>query len=200
MKIQVPNIGASEAAEVAKILKDHIHAGFRKPGHFFGDVSDLTRSSAQEISIVISKSLEGRQQFAKDMIEEILTFQIEQGIKGGLLEEDVDTTFSVEFPPLFLRELTGVATSLVQLSTALDNAVVSGFITLDVAKDSFQLALSQITNDVEGDGGPPPIPSELAAIPEVREALEKIHPKLASRLAEYYPAETGANGDGNGEP
>lgn len=200
MKIQLPNIGASDAANVAKILKDHIHAGFRKPGHFFGDVSDLTRSSAQEISIVISKSLEGRQQFARDMIEEVLTFQVEQAVKRGLLEKNVNTTFSAEFPPLFLRDLQGVATSLVQLTSALDAGVASQYITVEVARDAFQLALSQITNDVEGDGGPPPIPPEVAAVPEVREALAKVSPGLAARLEELYPVAEDGNGSGNGHP
>ena len=198
MKIQLPNIGASDAANVAKILKDAIHAGFRKPGHFFGDISDLTRSAAQEISIVISKSLEGRQQFARDMLEEILTFQVEQAVKKGLLKSDVDTTFRVEFPPIFLRDLQGVASALVQLTLALDAAVLSEYIELSVARDTFQLALSQITNDVEGDGGPPPIPPEIAGVPEVREALAKVHPRLAAELEEHYPA--GANGGGNGQP
>ena len=194
LTIHQPNIGASEAEATARILKDHIHAGFRKPAHFFGDVSDLTRSAAQEISIVISKSLEGRQQFAKDMIEEVLTFQIEQAMKRGLLPKDVDTRFSVEFPPLFLRDLSGVATALVQLVSALDVAVLAGYITLDVAKSTFQLVLSQITNDVEGDGGPPTIPPEIARAPEVVEALAKVSPALAERLKEHFPCSPEDNG------
>lgn len=201
MTIHTPNIGASEAQQTSEILLKHIQAGFRRAAYFFGDTTELTRSAAQEVSIPVSKMIGSRQEFTREMIEEILTFQIEQGIKGGLLPENVDTTFEVDMPPIFLRDLSMVVGSLGQLSAALQIGITEKWIDDEQARAAYRIALGQIVSLIEPDiskavttGGETDGDDEARRVPDFAEAMKKLGPKIEDAIAEHMTAS--GNGDG----
>lgn len=200
LTLHAPNIGASEAAETTRVLLKHIQAGMRVPAMGFGDSEDLTRAAAAELSVPMQRAIQGKQMHLRMMIEEVLTFQVEQAQKHNALQGVQDFSFEVVMPPIFLRDLTTVTAALAQLTGALNEGVIAKYITEDQAGTVYRIALSQIADVVDKGIGvdEQTVAEGIANIarenPDLAPALAKLHPRFAEALEEHF----GENGDGNG--
>lgn len=144
LTVKSPQLGASDAETVYRILLKNVHAGLRLAGLFFGDSDDLTRASASEIVIPVGRAIEARQMFIKDMLEQIFQLDIEQGIEAGALPEDIDTRFEVKMPRIYLRDLATATKALNDLSTSLSVAEDQQWVTKTQAKEIFALGIEQL--------------------------------------------------------
>ena len=144
MKIQAPNLGASEGEVIVSILLRQIQAGTRLAGMFFGDAEDLTRASASELTTPVAKAIQGRQNFIKSMISRVFRFQIEQAQKAKVLNSVNDFGFEIEMPRVFLRDIATITESLVNLASALESAVSNKWIKNNQAGAVYRSSLQQL--------------------------------------------------------
>ena len=145
LEVKVPNLGASESETMVSIMTRQIQAGMRLAGLFFGDSVDLTRASASELSIPVAKAIQGRQNFIKSMIENIFELQISLARKSGILLKGVtDFQFEVQMSKVFLRDMTTITKSLVDLSSTLESAVSNKWITNNQAGKFYRSSLEQL--------------------------------------------------------
>ncbi len=143
LNIKTPNLGASDVEGISKLIVRQIQAGTRMPGLFYGDSDDLTRAAASELAQPVAKTIQARQKFFKEMLADIFNFQIMIARKMGLLEGVTDFTFEVVMPPVFLRDLTTISSSLQQTANALEIATGFGWATEEEARNTFRLLLQQ---------------------------------------------------------
>lgn len=152
----VAQLSGGDSETIVKILLRNIQAGTRMAGLFFGDSEDLTRASASEISIPVGKMIEGRQGFVRMMLEEILQFDIEQGMKAGALPEGTNTSFEIKMARVWLRDLTAATSALSTLATALTMAQESQWIDRERATEIFEIGVEHLgglaREDVDGEG------------------------------------------------
>ena len=185
IKVQVPNLAASDSDKVAKLILREIHAGMRLAGLFFGDAEDLTRASASELSLPVAKMIQSRQNFWRRVLSKVFEFQIQSAKTAGELDEDASEVFEIDMAQVFLRDLTSVTTALVPLTGALDIAIGKQWVSGDEARIIFRTVLEQITrlpevDDLEGmleESLPPELKRVASAIgatwKEVIKSMEK---------------------------
>ncbi len=155
IKVQVPNLAATDSDKVAKLILREIQSALRLAGLFFGDAEDLTRASASELSLPVAKMIQSRQNFWRRLLTKIFDFQIQSAKAAGKLDKDASEVFEIDMAQVFLRDLTSVTTALVPLTAALDIAIAKQWVAADEARIIFRTVLEQITrlpdvDDLEG--------------------------------------------------
>lgn len=156
LEIKTPQLGANEAQQVSKLFLKQIYSGTGHPGLFFSDGDDLTRASAQELTIPVSKTIQARQMFVKMMLRKILQFQIERSVDAGVLQGVKNLNFEVVMSRIFMRDLSTVTTAITELTEALARGVERNWITNDAAGEIYKTSLEQL-------GPLPTNPKELPA-------------------------------------
>ncbi len=144
LTIKSPQLGGADAEIVNRIIIKQVQAGTGFAGLFFGDSDDLTRASASELSVPVAKMIQSRQQFIKHMMTRIFQFQIERSVAAGALKGVTDFSFEITMPKVFLRDLTTVTKSILDLSEALGVGVDKGWIDNDQAGAMFKVSLEQL--------------------------------------------------------
>ena len=144
LSIKTPNLGASDIAGMAKVIKSNIHAGTGIPGLGFGDGEDLTRSAAQELTLPVARMIEGRQRFFRLMMRKIFDFQIQEALRAGTIPAGTDVSYEILLPKVLLRDTAQITKSLSELSTALEVGVQANWISNDQAGALYRGALQQI--------------------------------------------------------
>ncbi len=155
IKVQVPNLAATDSDKVAKLILREIQSALRLAGLFFGDAEDLTRASASELSLPVAKMIQSRQNFWRRLLTKIFDFQIQSAKVAGKLDKDASEVFEIDMAQVFLRDLTSVTTALVPLAAALDIAIAKQWVAADEARIIFRTVLEQINrlpdvDDLEG--------------------------------------------------
>jgi hypothetical protein len=148
LNIQTPTLAAADAGEMVNILKSQVYAGSRLAGLFLGSAADLTRSSASELSIPTAKHFESRQGEVNRMLRRILDFQIQEAKKRGRLEGVEDFRYQIEFPRIFLRDMSTIASALQLTSIALQLAVQNEWITRSEGANAFRKIMQALGTDV----------------------------------------------------
>ncbi len=124
-----PDLKGADSKERANIIRRFILSGAGFPDHWFGDGSGTNRATAAEMGVPTIKRLKARQRYFKYMITMVFKFVIDQAIIHGTLKEDVDKTFTLNFPELVVKDIAVAATAVnaIVLSavTALNNGVIS---------------------------------------------------------------------------
>ena len=144
LSIKVPNLGATDAEIIVKVLLRQIQSGTRLAGLYFGDAEDLTRASASELATPVAKAIQGRQNFIKRMLKNVFRYQIQQAKKTGNLSGVTDFGFTIEMPMVFLRDVETITKSLVSLTTTLEAAVANEWINNDQAGACYRTSLQQL--------------------------------------------------------
>ncbi len=124
-----PDMKADDATSDARLLKNHILAGHGLPPTWFAESGDVNRAAAGELDTATLKALTMAQLIVKDMIREMLRFQIRMKIaaneldpvltlKDGSKIKAVDA-FIVATPEISTKDMTKLAASLQQITTSL---------------------------------------------------------------------------------
>ena len=140
LKIMTPDVGGSDAEIVSRILTKHIQAGTGLAGLFFGDAED----SASELTAPVAKMIQARQEFFKNELRMIFSYQIQMGKEKGSIPRSEDETFFVDLPRVFLRDLSSVTKSIVDLSEALITGVTQRWISDNEAAAVYRTSLEQL--------------------------------------------------------
>lgn len=147
LSVKTPNVASMDANAAVSILLKQIQSGTGFAGMFYGDSEDLTRASAAELSLPVSKMIEGRQKETEMMLSEIFDFQIQKTleIKNGRLAGVTNFKYRFTFPKVLLRDTKTQASALNTAADALQKAMESGWITKDQASQVFVSILEGIT-------------------------------------------------------
>ncbi len=182
LKIQTPNLVASDAKPMVDILKGQVYAGTRLAGMYLGSGADLTRSSASELSVPVAKHFETRQRKIMLMLRRIIDYQIQEWKARDLLVGVEDFRYEVKMPRIFLKDLSTVSSALQLASIALQLAVQNDWISNDEASNAFRELMAALGSEV----------SDPILVPERAEADDG---DLAGILDPDVPTQ-----DGPGEP
>jgi len=149
LKMQSPEIGASEADKVTSVILKQIQSGTGLAGLFYGDSEDLTRAAASELTTPVAKMIQDRQNFFKRSLRLMFKFQIQTSIEKGVLSKDVDQGFVIDMPRVFLRDMTTITTALVSLTAALTNAVDNEWIDNEEAGKVYKAAQEELGDFID---------------------------------------------------
>ncbi len=102
----VPDLGASDASEEAKLFKNQILGGAGYPPHWYAGGEGITRATALEMSTPVMKRLKTRQKYFKWMITLIFTYVIDQAVIHGKvgITDETDKRFVVSMPKLLEKD------------------------------------------------------------------------------------------------
>lgn len=162
-----PKINAAEVDDVARLVRILILGAAGIPEHWFSVGGDVNKATASEMAGPILRKMKRKQAFWRDVVTEILQFQIDQAIKVGRLSTvkmddtgkmvERDMSFQVIVPDLSAKDVALFADTLIKLTTALVDAVDAGFMELKKAREIFASAASESGIEVD------PITEEKAA-------------------------------------
>lgn len=150
----VPELGAHDASEEAKLFRNMILGGAGYPPHWFAGGEGITRATALEMSTPVMKRLKTRQRYFKYMIELIFLFVIHQAIIHKELDKDVDRRFTVALPKLLEKDIYTLSLGLKFIMEALAKGMEKKWITEKDARRIYAYMMSQLGLEIEarGDG------------------------------------------------
>lgn len=161
-----PDMKADDATSDARLLKNHILAGHGLPPTWFAESGDVNRAAAGELDTATLKALTMAQLIVKDMIREMIRFQIRQKIAKGELEATVtlkDGTkgkavdaFAVTSPEISTKDLVKLSAALQQITTSLMIAETQGWVSKKMAANAFANNATALGMEIEAaDVGEP---------------------------------------------
>lgn len=145
----VPELGAHDASEEAKLFRNMILGGAGYPPHWFAGGEGITRATALEMSVPVMKRLKTRQKYFKYMIEFIFLFVIHQAIIHGRLKREVNKSFSVALPKLLEKDIYTLSLGLKFIIGALETGMEKKWIGEKDAKRIFAYMMSQLGLEIK---------------------------------------------------
>ncbi len=145
----VPELGAHDTSEQAKLFKNFVLGGAGYPPHWFAGGEGLTRATALEMSTPVIKMLTSKQRHFKYMIRYILTYVIHQAIIHKELPKDVDRRFTVAMPKLLEKDIYTLSLGLKFIIEALEKGQEKGWVEKKDSRRIFAYMLSQLGLEVE---------------------------------------------------
>lgn len=150
----VPELGAHDASEEAKLFRNQILGGAGLPPHWYAGGEGITRATALEMATPVMKRLKTRQRYFRYMIEFIFLFVIHQAIIHGKLKKEVNKSFTVALPKLLEKDIYTLSLGLRFIMEALAKGMEKEWITEKDAKRIYAYMMSQLGLEIEarGDG------------------------------------------------
>jgi len=145
----VPELGAHDASEEAKLFRNMILGGAGLPPHWFAGGEGITRATALEMSTPVMKRLKARQKYFKYMMQLIFKFVIAQAVIHKTLKKNVDRSFAVGLPKLLEKDVQTLAVGLKYIIGALETGLERKWITEDDAKKIFAYMMSQLGLEIK---------------------------------------------------
>lgn len=162
-----PKINSAEIEQVAKLVRILILGAAGIPEHWFSVGGDVNKATAAEMAGPILRKMKRKQAFWRDVITQVLQFQIDQAIKVGRLSRlkidengktvKRDLSFQVIVPDLSAKDVALFAETLLKLTDALVAAVDASFMELKQAREIFASQASESGIEVD------PVTDEQAA-------------------------------------
>ena len=145
----VPELGAHDASEEAKLFRNQILGGAGTPPHWYAGGEGITRATALEMSVPVMKRLKTRQRYFRYIIELIFLFVIHQAIIHKKLKEDVNRNFAVALPKLLEKDIYTLSLGLKFIMEALAKGMEKEWITEKDAKRIYAYMMSQLGLEIE---------------------------------------------------
>ncbi len=153
----VPELGAHDASEEAKLFRNMILGGAGFPPHWFAGGEGITRATALEMSTPVMKRLKTRQRYFKYMIQYIFRFVIHQAlIHKRLTDPNVSQRVIVSMPKLLEKDIYTLSLGLKFIIEALETGIEKKWVSEKDAKRIFAYMMSQLGMEVtapEDEGG-----------------------------------------------
>ena len=132
IEAQTPDFKGQDMAEGAKMVKLYGLGGAGLPAWFFADADNSNRATAEEMSGPTGKKILNRQNHLGECLSRVLDFVIEKAIEAGVLRDGVDTSYTLDFPELAVKDLTKGAQTLQGAAASLMVGVEQGWIGADI--------------------------------------------------------------------
>jgi hypothetical protein len=149
IEAKTPDFKGQDMAEGARMVKLYGLGGAGLPAWFFADPVDANRSTAQEMSGPTGKKIEARQGAFGELLGSIIDFVIDCAIQAGRLPENVDRTFSTEFPEVTQRDLKEAALAMQAATPGIVIASQEGWIRTETAARAYHKLLAPLGVDID---------------------------------------------------
>lgn len=146
MKIEavVPELNSSDLTEHASTLKRHICTAIGYPEHWLSEGSNANRATAAEMGVPATKNLKARQNFFLNMLSTMFDFSIDQAIAANRLNRNVNRSFEISAPQIWVIDTQKIANSLSGLCDSLIKAVNKGWISDADAGKTYRFVAKQL--------------------------------------------------------
>lgn len=144
----VPELGAHDASEEAKLFRNMILGGAGFPPHWFAGGEGITRATALEMATPVMKRLKTRQRYFKYMIQYIFKFVIHQAIIHKRLDPDVSQRVTVSMPKLLEKDVYTLSLGLRFIVAALESGIEKKWISEKDARGIFAYMMSQLGMEI----------------------------------------------------
>jgi hypothetical protein len=136
-----PNLGATEAETMIKILMRTVLGGAGLPEHYFAKGDETNRATAQEQSDPVIKRMTAIQREFVSMIDRVLRYQYDRArqkdssLKALSLEEPVP--WRIDHPDMSVKDVAKIAAGFGQVTAALAEAERQGYVSNETARRAF---------------------------------------------------------------
>ncbi len=155
-----PDIKAVQAAEGARMFRNHIMGRFGYPEHWYGGGGDVNRATAAEMDLPAIKMLSQKQLVVKYILEDILGHQVRQARNAGYLRvSDEQAAFSVITPKMESKDISKFGSMVQQVAAALLSAEMQEWVDKETARKLFAAVMGFIGVEID--------------LEEVRKAIEE---------------------------
>ena len=145
-----PNMGAADAAEHGRMIRNHVLGAASYPEHWFGGGGDVNRATAEAMGLPTFKHYQERQRFVRYQIYRVCTHQLKLARDGGRLSRDT-FEFDVNMPQMVTADLSGIMTALSSLSNAAAVAEDRGWIDAGVSQRLFATLTARMGVEIPVD-------------------------------------------------
>lgn len=155
--VVAPDLKSQDKDTMARMLRGHMLGSRSLPEHFFGLGGEVNLATAKEMALPTIKRMSRRQKQVRCLIETLARFQLHQAIRKGVLRIQgelvslpgpVEASIRVTMPELSLRDTGALATALSQLTLALAQAELQGWLQKETAARLFALVASQLGAEI----------------------------------------------------
>lgn len=133
-----PTLGAADAAEGAKLFRNHVLGGATIPEHWYGGGGDVNRSTGESMSEPTEKMLRMRQRVVGYMLTDIGRYVLRSA--WDALDREVTKeeavilgTLNCPWPEMTSKDITKYATALMQVVNAIAGLIAEGLVTRETA-------------------------------------------------------------------
>lgn len=144
-----PDFKGQDMAAGAGMVKKYGLGGAGIPPVLMGDGDDANRASALEMNAPFTKKIQKRQNQLNRCLKSAIDFQIEQAQIAGVLRENIDTSYTIEFPEIVVKNLQKGAQTLTGVGMAMQVGVQEGWVTDATAARAFHTILAEIGVDID---------------------------------------------------
>ncbi len=137
-KAEAPDLNAYDAAEAARLIRNHMLGGATLPEHWFGGGDSVNKSMGASMTEPTEKMLDMRQQVVGHMLSTIGEYVVRSAWHA--LDEDLNheqaaiiDTLRVEWPELTAKDTTKYALALTQVTAAAAQCMAEGLLSRETA-------------------------------------------------------------------
>ncbi len=135
---KTPDLKSVDAAEGARIFRNHILGRFGFPEHWFGGGGDVNRATAAEMDAPALKMLGRKKLTVKYIVEDMLGYQVRQARMARYLRvSDDEAKFTTTVPQMETKDVSKLASAAEAIARALAMAELNGYIDKDHAQKIF---------------------------------------------------------------
>lgn len=146
-----PDLKAVDAETGARLFRNHILGPFGYPEHWYGGGGDVNRATAAEMGAPAFKGLSSKQRYVKYILESIFGVVIERARSARYLNvsDDDAGAYSVITPELASRDLTKYSTVIRDVTGALMQAEMQGWVDKETAQKIFASMMGYLGVEVD---------------------------------------------------
>lgn len=155
-KAESPALNAYDAANAARLIRNHILGGATIPEHWFGGAEDVNKSTGSSMTEPTEKMLDMRRTLIGYMLEQVGQYVIRA--HWGALERDLSSSeldlldsFVVEWPEMTSKDTTKWATALQQAVAAVTALIAEGLLSRETALRIVATLAHQLGVDIDVD-------------------------------------------------
>jgi len=137
-KAEAPSLNAYDAAQAARLIRNHMLGGATVPEHWYGGAEDVNKSTGSSMTEPTEKMLDMRQQVVGDMLACVGEYVVRA--HWGVLDDEVPkdkaallATLHVEWPELTAKDTTKYASALQQITAAVAQLIAEGLLSRETA-------------------------------------------------------------------
>lgn len=135
---KAPSLQAADAAEGARLFRNHILGGATQPEHWFGGAENVNRSTGDSMSEPTEKVLAMRQSLVGYMLADIGRYVLRSAwdaLDRELTdaEQDILTDVEVAWPEMTSKDITKYAAAIMQVVSAIAGLLEEGLVTRETA-------------------------------------------------------------------
>lgn len=160
-KLNTPNTQGGNFNAIDNIFKGAGITGLRMPIHFFGRGDDANRATAMSMNSPFYRKIKSKQSDEIIMYKEIGQFVIDTAKTAGVIDKNIDDSFTVKLPEPDKELLVKMSGVLSQIADAITTMKIEGHISENTAKSLSDMMINHLGVDIPENDNPATTAGEL---------------------------------------